>query len=77
MPKPMRPYSRVKKIIEAQDALTGAALVWWRGMRPWDWTPEQHLENPSINTAGGLEATLALACANYVKTQQETNHDAD
>lgn len=44
-----------------------AARAWWEGHRPKGWLLEQHLANPTINTCGEWESTLARAVAELAK----------
>jgi hypothetical protein len=51
--------------------LEAAALAWWRGHRPSDWTEAQHLANPTVN-AGRTDSDyqLALAVAAWVAARK-------
>jgi hypothetical protein len=39
-----------------------AAMAWWKGRRPCEYTHKQHVENPTINVVNDGERRLAWAC---------------
>ena len=50
-----------------KDKIVLAAISWWHMHRPIDYTLQQHIENPSINTATDPEKQLAIHVAGYIK----------
>lgn len=46
-----------------------AAIVWWAMKRPFQWSLEQHLANPHINTSTPSEKRLADAAAAWCALQ--------
>ena len=50
-----------------KDKIVLAAIQWWEMHRPIAYTKQQHIENPSVNTATASEKQLAIHVAEYVK----------
>lgn len=48
------------------DSLVAAAISWWRGHRPIEWTEVEHRGNPTVNCASNKERELARVVAEYV-----------
>jgi len=57
-----------------KDKIVLAAIQWWEMHRPIAYTKQQHIENPSVNTATDSEKQLAISVARYVRKRK--NNDA-
>lgn len=58
----------------AMLAVHNAAIDWWKGRRPCDWTEAQHISNPCVNTSETAnEKRLAEAVAKMIEL--ENDHD--
>jgi hypothetical protein len=47
------------------------AVAWWVNHRPANFTEGRHLLNPMVNTKTSVEAALAIAVANYVRSKRK------
>jgi hypothetical protein len=47
--------------------LEKAAIMWWRGFRPIEWTLDKHLGAPAINTISDRNRRLALKAAKLAR----------
>jgi hypothetical protein len=54
-----------------KDKVIAAAVRWWARHRPVDWTLQDHMDNPTINTATPAEKKLALVVAAHLKAVKE------
>ena len=50
------------------DVVGMSAYVWWKNLRPAQWTIHEHLDQPTVNTHGADEYDLAICVANWVRT---------
>jgi hypothetical protein len=53
-----------------EAAAVRAAVAWWRSRRPLDFSEDEHLANPTVNTTDGAEADLARAAARVVRARK-------
>ena len=56
-----------------KDRIVLAAISWWHMHRPIDYTLQQHIENPEINTFTDSEKQLAISVAGYVKKRKNND----
>jgi hypothetical protein len=47
----------------AVPGIIQAAIYWWMGKRPVDWSEKDHLASPCVNTTSDRERKLAMWCA--------------
>jgi hypothetical protein len=52
-------------------AVIKAAIKWWRMHKPVGDSHKQHLANPKINVSGHHGDALAVAVAEYLKSQED------
>lgn len=52
---------------QAESNLVDSAYAWWLSKRPSDYSAEDHLRNPIVNTTSDAEAQLARDVAKYMK----------
>lgn len=48
-----------------------AAIAWWESCRPCDWSVEQHIAQPTVNTLNVEQTALALAVSALVITERK------
>jgi len=53
--------------VKNTNAVTLAAVRWWKRKAPAHWTTEQHLAQPCVNCLGPEEFELAQAVADALK----------
>lgn len=50
-----------------------ASYKWWTQKRPIEWSEQEHLDNPFINTNGKVEQRLALEVSELIKKARKRN----
>ena len=61
--------------MDLADKIVEAAMAWWRGRRPLEYSLRQHLSNPTINTMNDSERKLARACGELAELKQQKAKD--
>lgn len=49
------------------EGIITAAVAWWNQLCPSEWSRQDHIRNPIVNTQSDAEKKLALAVANHIK----------
>jgi hypothetical protein len=54
----------------SEARLINVALEWWMNRRPFTYSLDQHLKNPTVNTYGGPDEIKLMQCCADVRRER-------